>query len=184
MPKIMSAKEAVKMIKDGSVIHVSGFLSVGTPLDLIDALLEQGAKDLTIACNDGGFERGVGQLLRSGQVKKFICTWCGSSPEIPDLVAAGKLEHELNPQGTFIERVRAAGYGLGGVLTPTGLNTMIEEEGYGQRVNFNGKDWLYHTPLKADFTLTQAYRRIKRAISFTTVRQEILHRQCAWQQIR
>lgn len=158
MARIMSATEAVKLIKDGDTIHVSGFLSVGTPLDLIDALLQQGSKNLTVICNDGGFEKGVGQLIRSGQISKFICSWCGSTPEISDLVAKGLLEHELNPQGTLVERIRAAGYGLGGVLTRTGLNTIIEEGGYGQKVHFNGQDMLYHTPLKANFALTQAFR--------------------------
>ena len=73
------------------------------------------------------------------------------------MVDSGEIDLELNPQGTLVERIRAGGFGLGGILTPTGLGTMIEEKGYGQRIHLNGRDWLYHTPLKADVTIVEAY---------------------------
>lgn len=158
MAKIMSAKEAVKHIKSGSVIHAGGFYAVGTPENIIDEMIAQGIKELTIVSNDGGTpEEGVGKLIYSGSVKKFICSWCGLTPIVPELVERGEMELELNPQGTLVERIRAAGFGLGGVLTPTGLNTAIEENGLGKRVNLDGKDWLYHTPLKADVAIVEAY---------------------------
>lgn len=158
MNKIMSVKEAVEKIKDGDVILAGGFYAVGTPENIIDEIIRQGKKDLTIVSNDGGTpDEGVGKLIYAGCVKKFICSWCGLTPIIPELVEKGEMELELNPQGTLVERIRAAGFGLGGILTPTGLDTAIEENGLGKRVNLNGRDWLYHTPLKADVTIVEAY---------------------------
>ncbi len=161
MAVIMDVKEAVKKIKDGMVIHVGGFYAVGTPEDIIDEMVKQGPKNLTLISNDGGApDKGVGRLLAAGQVKKLIISWGGRTPLIPELVDKGELELELNPQGTLAERIRAAGYGLGGIITPTGLGTMIEEK-FGQRVTFNGQDFLYHTPLKADVAIIGAYRADK-----------------------
>ena len=158
MPEIMSAAQAVGLIRNGTNLHVNGFHQIGTPEDLIDEMIAQHKQDLTIINNDAGSETaGIGRLIYAGLVKKLICTWCGLNPKVPELVDQGKLELELNPQGTFVERIRAAGYGLGGVLTPTGLGTVIEESGLGVRVTLNGSDWLYHTPLKADVCLLEAY---------------------------
>jgi acetate CoA/acetoacetate CoA-transferase alpha subunit len=158
MAKIMSAADAGKLIKDGATIHVNGFFQICAPEDIIDELIAQNKRDLTITSNDAGSEtEGIGRLIYQGQVKKLICTWCGLNPLVPKLIADGKLELELNPQGTYVERIRAAGYGLGGILTKSGLNTMIEEKGIGTRVTLNGSDWLYHTPLKADVCILQAY---------------------------
>jgi len=158
MPRIMSVSEAVSLIKDGASIHVNGFYQIGTPEDIVDEIIAQGKKDLTIACNDAGSEKeGIGKLIYAGLVKKLICTWCGLNPKVPELLDKGLIDLELNPQGTFVERIRAAGYGLGGILTPTGLGTIVEERGWGTRVNMNGNDWLYHTPLKADVCLLEAY---------------------------
>ena len=159
MTKINRLKEAVSKIKDGSVIHVGGFYSVGTPEDIIDEIIRQKIKDLTIISNDGGTpDEGVGKLIYNGNVKKLIVSWCGLTPIVPELVEKNMMELELNPQGTLVERIRAAGYGLGGILTPTGLGTVIEENGVGERVKLNNEDWLYHTPLKADVTVVEAYR--------------------------
>jgi len=158
MPQSMSAADAVRLIPDGASIHVNGFYQVGTPEDLIDEIIAQGKCGLTIANNDAGSEtEGIGRLIYAGLVKKLICTWCGLNSKLPGLLKEGKIELELNPQGTFVERIRAAGYGLGGILTPTGLDTVIEEKGTGTRVNMNGQDWLYHTPLRADVCLLEAY---------------------------
>lgn len=162
MAVIMDVKEAVSKIKDGAVILVGGFYALGTPDDIIDEILVQGKKDLTIICNDGGTpNEGVGKLIYNGRVKKLICSWCGLTPIVPELVDKGELELELNPQGTLAERIRAAGYGLGGILTPTGLGTIVEEKGWGKRTEFNGKEWLCHTPLKADVTIVEAYNADK-----------------------
>ena len=158
MAVVMDLQEAVRRIKDGAVIHVGGFYAVGTPDDIIDEIIAQGKRNLTIVNNDGGTpNEGIGKLIYAGCVKKLICSWCGLTPIIPELVEKGELDLELNPQGTLVERIRAAGYGLGGILTPTGLGTMIEEKGIGQRVNFNNQDLLYHPPLKADVTIVEAY---------------------------
>jgi len=159
MLQLMSAGDAVRLIPDGASIHVNGFYQVGTPEDLIDEIIAQHKRGLTIANNDAGSEtEGIGRLIYAGLVKKLICTWCGLNSKLPELLKDGKIELELNPQGTFVERIRAAGYGLGGILTPTGLDTVIEEKGTGTRVTMNGRDWLYHTPLRADVCLLEAYR--------------------------
>jgi len=161
MAEIMDVKDAVKKIKSGSVIHVGGFYSVGTPDDIIDEMVALRLRDLTLICNDGGTPaEGIGKLIYSGCVKKLICSWCGLTPIVPELVEKGEMELELNPQGTLVERIRAAGYGLGGILTPTGLGTIVEEK-WGERVVFNGSDLLYHTPLKADVALVEAYNADK-----------------------
>lgn len=146
MTKIMAVSEAVAKIKDGDVVLAGGFYGNGTPVAVVDEMLRQGKKDLTLVNNDGNTtEKGLGRLIAAGQAKKFICTWCGRLPLAAELSDAGRLELELCPQGTFAERIRAAGFGLGGVLTPTGLDTMVEEK-WGQRVHLNGRDWLYHPP--------------------------------------
>lgn len=158
MAKITSAEEAIKYVCDGDVILASGFYGNGTSAELVDELLHQGKKDLTIVNNDGGsLEKGLGKLIYSGAVKKFICTWCGRLAELPNMVDDGKIDLELCPQGSFVERIRAAGYGLGGVLTPTGLNTVVEEK-WAERVHLNGKDFLYHTPIKGNVAIIEADR--------------------------
>jgi len=156
--KIMDLENAVKLIKDGDVVLASGFYGNGTPVGIVDELLRQGQKNLTIANNDGNtVEKGVGRLIAAGQVKKFLCTWCGRLPLAPQLADEGKMELELCPQGTFAERIRAGGYGLGGVLTPTGLNTIVEEK-WGERITLNGKDWLYQTPIRGNVAIIEADR--------------------------
>lgn len=158
MAKIVSAKHAVSLIRDGDVLMVGGFYTLGTPENLILELIRQGQKDLTVINNDfGNPQSGLGRLILSGRVKKAILSWCGYLDELPGLVEKGLIDLELNPQGSLVERIRAGGFGLGGVLTRTGLGTYIEEKGYGQRVNLNSQDWLYHTPLVADFALVEAY---------------------------
>ena len=153
-----SADEAVAPIKDGSVIMVGGFMACGTPEILIDALVKKGVKNLTIICNDGGFpDRGVGKLIAKGQVKKLIASHVGLNPEVARRmntdVAADKIELILVPQGTLAERIRAYGAGLGGVLTPTGVGTIVAEGK--QIINIDGKDYLLEKPLHADFALVR-----------------------------
>jgi len=162
MNKISTVKEAVEKIKDGDIVLAGGFYAVGTPDIIIDEIIRQGKKNLTVISNDSGTPtEGIGKLIYSGCVKKLILSWCGLTPIIPELVDKGELELELNPQGTLVERIRAAGYGLEGILTLTGLDTMIEEKGYGKRVNLDGKDVMYHTPIKADVTIVEAYEADK-----------------------
>lgn len=158
MSKVKSLKDAVSLIKDGDTILATGFYGNGTPALIVDELLRQGQKELTIANNDGNtVDKGVGRLIGAGQVKKFIVTWCGRLPIAPQLADEGKMELELCPQGSFAERIRAGGYGLGGVLTPTGLNTIVEEK-WGERVNLNGKDWLYQSPIRGNVAIIEADR--------------------------
>lgn len=155
--KIINVDEAVEFVKDGMVLHIGGFLGCGTPENIIDRLVEKGTKNLTIVCNDTSFvDFGIGKLVANGQVKKVITSHIGTNPETGRRMQLPedhpeKIEVELSPQGTLAERVRAAGYGLGGVLTPTGLGTIVEE---GKDViTVDGKKFILEKPIKADVAL-------------------------------
>ena len=150
--KLVSMEEAISHIKDGMTIHVGGFLACGTPESIVTALVEKGVKDLTIVCNDTAFvDKGVGRLIVNNQVKKVIASHIGTNPETGKKMQAGEIEVELVPQGTLAERVRAAGYGLGEILTPTGVGTIVQEGK--QVINVDGKDYLLEKPIKADVAL-------------------------------
>ena len=150
--KIVSMEEAISHIKDGMTIHIGGFLACGTPENIVTALIEKGVKDLTIVGNDTGFvDKGIGRLIVNNQVKKVIASHIGTNPETGRRMQSGEMEVELVPQGTLAERVRAAGYGLGGILTPTGLGTIVQEGK--QIVNVDGRDYLLEKPIKADVAL-------------------------------
>lgn len=154
--KIKTAKEALLGIKDGAVIMIGGFGEVGVPEMLVDTLAEMGTKNLTVIdCDAGRPGRGVGKLLRNGQVKKLIATHVGLNPECshrtPDDPNMYNVEYVLMPQGTFCECIRAAGYGLGGVITPVGVGTVAEEGK--QKITLNGAEYLIEEPLRADFAL-------------------------------
>ena len=150
--KLVSMEEAISHIKDGMTIHVGGFLACGTPESIVTALVEKGVKDLTIVCNDTAFvDKGVGRLIVNNQVKKVIASHIGTNPETGRKMQAGEIEVELVPQGTLAERIRAAGYGLGGILTPTGVGTIVQEGK--QVINVDGKDYLLEKPIKADVAL-------------------------------
>lgn len=157
---ILSANEAVQCIKDGSTIMVGGFNYGGIPYTLIDALIEAKVKDLTLICNDTAYEDvGHGKLIKNGQVKKVISSHVGLNNATQALFNSKKLELELVPQGTFVERIRAGGFGLGGVLTPTGLGTLAEN---GKTIiEVSGKKYLLELPLKADVALIRAYKADK-----------------------
>ena len=150
--KLVSMEEAISHIKDGMTIHVGGFLACGTPESIVTALIEKGVKDLTIVCNDTAFvDRGVGRLVVNNQVKKVIASHIGTNPETGKKMHDGTMEVELVPQGTLAERVRAAGCGLGGVLTPTGLGTVVQE---GKEViEVDGRKFLLEKPIKADVAI-------------------------------
>lgn len=152
MNKFISIEEAVSKIKDGMTIMVGGFLACGSPAKLLDALAESGVKDLTLICNDTAFpDKAVGKLVVNKQFKKVIVSHIGTNPETGRQMNAGETEVELVPQGTLAERIRCGGFGLGGVLTPTGIGTEAEDEK--QRINVDGKIYLLETPLKADVSI-------------------------------
>jgi len=172
---INSGDEAVAQIKDGSVIMVGGFMACGTPEILIDALVKKGVKNLTIICNDGGWpDKGVGKLIANGQVRTLIASHVGLNPEVARRsntdVEADKLELILVPQGTLAERIRAGGAGLGGVLTPTGVGTIIAEGKH--IINIDGRDYLLEESLRADFALIRASRidKMGNTVFFGTTR--------------
>jgi acetate CoA/acetoacetate CoA-transferase alpha subunit len=155
MNKIISLDEAVDKIKDGDTVMVGGFLGVGTPEKLIDALVAKGTRDLTLICNDTAFtDRGVGKMVVAKLFKKLIVSHIGTNKETGRQMLAGETEVELVPQGTLIERIRAGGFGLGGVLTKTGLGTEVAKGK--QIVQVDGEDYLLETPLRADVALLYA----------------------------
>jgi len=151
-----TAAQAVERIPNGASLMIGGFMAVGTPECLVDELVRQGKRDLTIIGNDSAMpERGIGKLVSANAVRRMIASHIGLNPETQKKMLAGEMEVELVPQGTLIERIRAAGYGLGGVLTPTGVGTVVEE---GKRkIDVDGKPYLLETPLAADFALIQAF---------------------------
>lgn len=155
MNKISTVDQAIDKVNDGMVVMIAGFLSCGTPETFIDALIEKGTKDLTIICNDTGFpDKGIGRLIVNKQVKKVITSHIGTNPETGRQMNEGEMEVILTPQGTIAEQVRAAGAGLGGVITPTGLGTIVEEGK--QIIEIKGKKYLVEEPLHADIALIHA----------------------------
>ena len=157
MSKVKTVQEAVELIEEGMTVMLPGFLGVGTPKALIDALCEKRIGNLTIIYNDGAFPGvGIGKLVQCGLVKKMISTHTGTNPELVKAIAEGRIEIELLPQGTLVERIRAAGAGLGGILTPTGLGTEVEK---GKTImELDNATYLLELPLRADVALLYAYK--------------------------
>lgn len=155
MSKQISINEAVSRIKSGMTVMVGGFLAVGSPKKILDELLRTEVTDLTIITNDTAFQdKGVGKLIAAGKVKKVITSHIGTNPATGEQYNNGTLQIEFVPQGTLGERIRSGGAGLGGVLTPVGLGTVIEEGK--QIVNVDGKDFLLEKPLRAQVALVGA----------------------------
>jgi acetate CoA/acetoacetate CoA-transferase alpha subunit len=155
MSKQISINEAVSRIKSGMTVMVGGFLAVGSPKKILDELLRTEVTDLTIITNDTAFQdKGVGKLIAAGKVKKVITSHIGTNPATGEQYNNGTLQIEFVPQGTLVERIRSGGAGLGGVLTPVGLGTVIEEGK--QIVNVDGKDFLLEKPLRAQVALVGA----------------------------
>ena len=155
MSKFISIEEAVSKVKDGMTIMVGGFLANGTPNKIVDALAKSGVKNLTLICNDTAYpDKGVGQLIANKQVKKLFVSHIGTTPHTSEQMNSGELEIEFCPQGSLAERVRAGGCGLGGILTQTGMGTIVAEGK--QIVNVDGKDYLLEKPLRADIALVGA----------------------------
>lgn len=155
--KKITQKEAAAMFRDGMTIMVGGFMTNGTAEHLVDAIVESGAKDLTVICNDAGLQgKGVGKLLDTRQIKTLIASHVGLNKVCGQQYSAGELDLILTPQGTLAEQVRCGGAGLGGFLTPTGIGTTVAD---GKRViEVDGVEYLLEKPLKADIALILAYQ--------------------------
>ncbi|MEL7625679.1 MAG: 3-oxoacid CoA-transferase subunit A [Anaerolineaceae bacterium] len=152
MEKIISLEEAVNLVRDGDTIMVGGFLAVGTPERLIDALIAKGVKNLTLICNDTGFmDRGVGKMVVAKLFSKIYASHVGTNKETGRQMLEGETEVILVPQGTLIEQIRSGGFGLGGVLTKTGLGTLVEEGK--QTVEVDGEKYLLEKPMRANVAL-------------------------------
>jgi acetate CoA/acetoacetate CoA-transferase alpha subunit len=153
--KHIDIKEAVDLIKDGMTIMVGGFLGVGSPQRIVEEIVKAGKKDLTVICNDTSFpEAGAGLLFSKGLAKKAIVSYVGGNPASGEMILSGKMEVELVPQGTLAERIRCGGSGLGGVLTQTGLGTIVEKDK--QKINVDGKEYLLEKALHADVAIIGA----------------------------
>lgn len=152
MSKVISVEEAAALVKDGDVIMIGGFLGVGCPEGIIDALCRSGKKDLTLICNDSGFiDKGPGKLVVNKQFKTIIASHIGTNKETGRQMLAGETEVILTPQGTLIEQIRCAGFGLGGALTKTGLGTEVEKGK--QKVIVDGEEYLLEKPLRANVAI-------------------------------
>jgi acetate CoA/acetoacetate CoA-transferase alpha subunit len=152
---IVTTVNAAALIPDGATVMIGGFFGVGTPSRLLDGLIAAERKDLTVITNDTAFPGvGVGRLITARSVRRLVASHIGANPETQRQMIDGALDVELVPQGTLAERIRAGGYGLGGVLTKTGLGTLVER---GKRtVEIDGQAWLLELPLRADFALILA----------------------------
>jgi acetate CoA/acetoacetate CoA-transferase alpha subunit len=154
--KAISLQQAVALIPDGASLMIGGFMGVGTPERIVDEIVRQGKRDLTVIANDTAFPGvGVGKLVCAKLVGSIIVSHIGLNPETQRQMISGELEVQLVPQGTLVERIRAGGHGLGGVLTPTGVGTLAEH--CKQRINLDGKSYLLETALAADFALLHAF---------------------------
>ncbi len=160
MAKQITIDEAAKLVKDGMTIMIGGFMGCGSPHKIIDKLVESGVKDLTLICNDTGLvDYGVGKMVVAKQFKKIYASHIGLNPEAGRQMTEKEVEIVLVPQGTLAERIRSAGAGLGGFLTPTGVGTTVQE---GKEViTVEGKEYLLELPLKADIAIVEAGRADK-----------------------
>lgn len=162
MNKIATLDHVIDKVKDGATIMFGGFLGVGAPLKAIEAIVAKGVKDLTVisvvnSYPGGGFD--LAPLFKNKQVKKFITAHTGTCPEALEVYKTGELDVEFYPMGSWIEKIRAGGAGLGGVLTPIGLGTLVEQGK--QIVNVNGKDFLLELPIRAEFAFVKGHRADK-----------------------
>lgn len=154
---VTSVKEAISDIYDGATIMIGGFGEAGSPIELIHALIDHGAKDLTVVSNNTGSGHiGLAALIENHQVRKMICSFprTANSMVFPELYRKGQIELELVPQGTLAERIRAGGAGIPAFYTPTALNTKLSE---GKEIkNINGREYLLEYAIKADFALVKS----------------------------
>ncbi len=154
--KPMPVAEAVEDIPDGATLMIGGFMAVGTPERIIDEIVRQEKRRLRIIANDAATpEKGIGKLIGAGLVDELIVSHIGLNPQAQQKMLGGDLRVELVPQGTLVERIRTGGFGLGGVLTRTGVGTLVEDGK--RRLEVDGVEYLLETPLRADFALVQAF---------------------------
>ena len=152
----ISLQESVAMIPDGATVMIGGFMAVGTPGRVIDEIVAQKKGNLTLIANDTATpDQGVGKLIAAKLVRKLISSHIGLNPETQRQMHAGELEIDLVPQGTLVERIRAGGFGLGGILTQTGVGTPADAGK--QKIDVNGKTYLLEVALRADFALVHAF---------------------------
>lgn len=155
MKNAVKPEEAAAFMFDGATVMIGGFMGVGSPHRLIDAMVERQVKNLSVIANDTAKPGvGIGKLITAGLVANLITSHIGLNPETQAKMMSGEIAVELSPQGTLVERIRAGGSGLGGVLTRTGLGTPVQEGK--QIIPVNGVDYLLETPLRADFALIAA----------------------------
>ena len=160
MPKMISVQEAAALVQDGMTVAIGGFLGCGNAHHVIDALVEKGVKDLTIIANDSpatGY--GLAKLIDNHQVKRLIASHVGLNPNVATQMNEGTLEVWLIPQGSLAEMTRAGGGGLGGVITPTGLGTLVEESPLvDSKITIDGQEYLVMKPVRADVALICGYK--------------------------
>jgi acetate CoA/acetoacetate CoA-transferase alpha subunit len=154
--KTIEVADAVAMIPDGASLMIGGFMAVGTPERVIDELVRQGKRNLTVIANDTAMPgKGIGKLVSAGMISRMVASHIGLNPETQKQMIDGRMQVDLVPQGTLIERIRAGGYGLGGVLTPTGVGTVVEDGK--QTIEVDGKTFLVEKAMRADFALVHAF---------------------------
>jgi len=157
MKQAVKAEQAAEVIPDGAVLLIGGFMGVGSPHRLIDAIVARGATDLTVVANDTALPgKGIGKLISAGAISRAIVSHIGLNQETQQKMIAGEIDVELVPQGTLVERIRAAGVGLGGVLTATGIGTPVAEGK--QIVETGGRQYLLEQPIHGDFALIAAHQ--------------------------
>lgn len=157
MAKVMRIAEAAALVKDGMSVMIGGFLGCGSPNQLLDEIMKNEVKDLTVIANDTCFPgKAIGKLQDGHRIKKLYASYIGGHPETGRQMQSGEMEVVLVPQGTLAERIRAAGYGLGGFLTPTGVGTIVQEGK--DVVEVDGRKYLLEKPLKADVALIKAHK--------------------------
>ncbi|MDO4543405.1 MAG: 3-oxoacid CoA-transferase subunit A [Clostridia bacterium] len=170
MKKIITAKEAAALVKDGMSVMFGGFTGCGAALDVIEAMDSSEVKDIHAIINDSALLNGAdgsehyawARLIHSGKMTEYIGSHLGTNPEASQLWAEGKLKVTLVPQGSLAEMIRAGGCGLGGVLTPTGVGTIVEDSPLVyQKMELNGKDYLLMKPLRADVAIISACKADK-----------------------
>jgi acetate CoA/acetoacetate CoA-transferase alpha subunit len=154
--RTIPVEEAVAMMPDGASLMIGGFMAVGSPERVIDEIVRQGRRDLTVIANDTASPGvGIGKLIAARLVRKVVASHIGLNPETQQQMMSGELIVDLVPQGTLIERIRAGGYGLGGVLTATGVGTEVEKGK--QKIELDGQSYLVETALRAEFALVHAF---------------------------
>lgn len=157
MKQAIKAAQAAELIPDGSTLLIGGFMGVGSPHRLIDAIVARGTRNLTVIANDTAMPgRGIGKLVSAGALSRVVASHIGLNPETQQKMISGEIDVDLVPQGTLVERIRAAGVGLGGILTPTGLGTLVEDGK--QIVTVRGQSFLLEEPIHADFALIAAHQ--------------------------